>query len=59
MANRKAVGPDGLPTELLKIMADRDSDTLGKCYEIIVAVWRAGSVPQQWKHATIKVLHSK
>ena len=60
MANRKAVGPDGLPAELLKVLADEgDSDTLGNFYEIIVAVWRGGVVPQQWKDATIKVLHKK
>ena len=30
MANRKAVGPDGLPVELLKVLVDEgDSDNLG------------------------------
>ena len=33
--------------------------TLGKFHDIIVAVWRGGGVPQQWKNATIKVLHNK
>ena len=60
LANRKAVGPDGLPAELLKVLADeRDLDTLGKFHDIIVAVWRGGGVPQQWKDATIKVLNEK
>ena len=46
--NRKAVGPDGLPAEPLKVLADEgDSDALGSFYEIIVAVWRGGAVPQQ------------
>ena len=58
LANRKAVGPDGLLAELLKVLADEGKlDTLGKFHDIIVAVWRGGGVPQQWKYATIKVLH--
>ena len=60
LANRKAVGPDGLPAELLKVLADEgELDTLGKFHDISVAVWRRGGVPQQWKDATIKVLHKK
>ena len=34
-------------------------NTLGKFYNSIVAVWRGGGAPQQWKDATIKVLHKK
>ena len=60
LANRKAVGPDGLPAELMKVLADEgELNTLRKLYDIIVAVWRGGGVPQQWKYATIKVLHKK
>ena len=60
MANNKAVGPDGLPVELLKVLVDEgDSDNLASFYEIVVAVWRRGRVPQQWKDATINVLHKK
>ena len=58
MANRKAVGLDGLPAELFKVLADEGQlNTLGKFHDIIVAVWRRGGVPQQWKDATVKVLH--
>ena len=47
LANRKAVGPDGLPAELLKVLADEgELNTLGKFHDIIVAVWRGGGVPQ-------------
>ena len=54
LANRKAVGPDGLPAELLKVLADEgELDTLGNFHDIIVAVWRGVGVPQQWKGATI------
>ena len=54
MANRKAVGPDVLPAELLKLLTDEvQLNTLGNFHDIIVAVWRGGGVPQQWKDATI------
>ena len=60
LANRNAVGPDGLPAELLKVLADEgELNTVGKFHDIIVAVWRGGGVPQQWKDATTKVLHKK
>ena len=60
LANRKAVGLDGLPVELLKALADEgEPDTLGKFHEIIVAVWRGGGVPPRWNYATIKVVHKE
>ena len=60
LAIRKAAGPDGLPAELLKVLADEgEFNTLGNFHDIIVAVWRGGDVPQQWKDAAIKVLHKK
>ena len=60
LANRKAVGPDGLPAGLLQVLADEgELSTLGKFRDIVVAVWRGGGVPQQWKDATIKGLHKK
>ena len=38
LANRNAVGPDGLPAELLKVLADEgELDTLGKFRDITVA----------------------
>ena len=45
MANCKAVGPDGLPAEFLKALADQP-DALGKFHSISVTVWRRGGVPQ-------------
>ena len=60
LANRKVVGPDGLPTQLLKVLADEgELNTPGKFHDIVVAVWRGGGVLQQWKDATITVLHKK
>lgn len=45
MLNRKAVGCDDLPTELLKVLADGEPGTLGKQNDVIVDVWRgAGHV---------------
>ena len=53
LANRKAVGPDGPPFELLKVLADdRELNTLGNVHDTIVAVWRGGGVPQQWKRCS-------
>ena len=60
LANRKAVGPDGLPAELLEILTDeRELKTAGRFHNIIVVVWMGGGVPQHWKSATIKALHKK
>ena len=51
MSNWKAVGPDGLPVELLKI----DHPAFAQCFHnILVNVWSTGEVPQQWKDAIIK-----
>ena len=60
MANGKAMGPDELPAELLKRgLSDSSHEILLAFHDIIVAVWMAGEVPQEWKDATIKVLHKK
>ena len=59
MADRKAVGPDGFPAELLKVLADTgEFNTLGKFHDI-VAVLRGVHVPRQMKDATIIVLREK
>lgn len=56
MPNWKAVGPDDLPAELLKI----DHPDFIQCFHhILVNVWITGEVPQQWKDAIIKVLYKK
>ena len=60
MANDKAMGPDELPAELLKLrLSDSSHEILFAFHDIIVAVWMTGEVPQEWKDATIKVLHKK
>ena len=60
MANGKAMEPDDLPAELLKLgLSDSSHEILLAFHDIIVAVWVTGEVPQEWKDATIKVLHKK
>ena len=60
MANDKAMGPDELPAELLKLgLSDSSHEILLAFHDIIVAVWMMEEVSQEWKDATIKVLHKK
>ena len=50
LANRKTVGPDGLPAELLKVLADEgELNASGMFYDIIIAVWRG-----RWRAATME-----
>ena len=59
MATEKAVGPDGLPAELLKLELQQDRTILLEHYRLTTLIWREGKVPQQWKDAVITVLHKK
>ena len=60
MANNvKAVGPDGLPAELLKLGLQQDRTILLELHRLTTLIWRKGKVPQQWKDAVITVLHLK
>ena len=59
MANEKAVGPDGLPAELLKLGLHQDRIILLEFHRLNTLIWREGKVPQQWKDAVITVLHKK
>ena len=59
MANAKAVGPDGLPSELLKLGLQQDRTILRELHRLTILIWRQGKVPQQWKDAVITVLHKK
>ena len=59
MANEKAVGPDGLPAELLKLGLQQDWTILLEFHRLTTLIWREGKVPQQWKDAVITVLHKK
>ena len=59
MANAKAVGPDGLPAELLKLGLQQDRTILRELHRLTIIIWRQGKVSQQWKDAVITVLHKK
>ena len=59
MANAKAVGPGGLPAELLKHGLRQDRTILLGLHRLTILIWRHGKVPQQWKDAVITVLHKK
>ena len=60
LLNGKAVGPVELPAELLKILLDgNDTSGLQRFHAIIVDIWGGGAVPQDWKDATIIVIHKK
>ena len=59
MASAKAVGPDGLPAELLKLGLQQDWTILLELHRLTTLIWREGKVPQQRKDAVITVLHKK
>ena len=60
MANGKAMGPVELPAELLKLgLSESSHEILLAFHDIVMAVWMTGEVTQEWKDATIKVLHKK
>ena len=53
MTNGKAIGPDELPAELLKLgIFNSFHEILLAFHGIIVAVWMTGKVPLEWKDAT-------
>ena len=59
MGNEKAVGPDGLPAELLKLGLQQDRTVLLEFHRLTTLIWRERKVPQQWKAAVITVLHKR
>ena len=59
MANAKAVGPDGLPVELLKLRLQQERTILLGRHRLTTLIWREGKVPRQWKDAIVTVLHMK
>ena len=60
LANGNAVGLDGVTVELFKITLNGDPALCRRLLDIVVRIWReGGGVPQQWKYATIMVLHKK
>ena len=59
MANEKAVGPGGLPVELLKLGLQQGRTIPLEFHRFTTLIWRKGKVLKQWKDAVIAVLHKK
>ena len=59
MTNAKAVGPDVLPAELLRLGLQQDRTILLELHRLTILIWRQGKVPQQWEDAVITVFHKK
>ena len=59
LANRRAVGPDGVSVELFKIILNGDPALRQRLLDIVVRIWRGGEVPQQWKYAISMIPHKK
>ena len=59
MTSAKAVGPDGLHVELLKLGLQQDRIILLELHRRTPLIWREGKVPQQWKDAVSTVIHKK
>ena len=47
MVNAKAVGPDGLPAELMEPDFQHDRTILLELHRLTTLIWREGKVPQQ------------
>ena len=58
-SNVKAVGPDGLPAELLKLGLKKSRTILLELHRLTTLVGREGKVPQQRKDAVITVIYKK
>ena len=60
MENTKAVGPDGLHVEVLKVGLQQDQTILELYkYQLTTVTWREKKVPQQWKDAVFTALYQE
>ena len=59
MANAKAVRPDKLRVEFLKLGINNDPVVLREFQRVVKLVWHQREVPQRWRDAVIRVLHKK
>ena len=59
LANKKAVGPNGVFIELFKTPLNGDPALRLRLLDIVVRIWRGSEVQQQWKYVIIMVLHKK
>ena len=58
-AKAKAVGPEGLPAELLQLGLQQDRTILLELHRLATLIWRERKVPQQLKDAVITIIHRK
>lgn len=58
VTNKKAVGPDELPPERLKLLPNEKVGRI-RFHDTIGDTWRRSRVPQEWKYATIMVVCKK
>ena len=59
MASAKAVGPDELPVEILKLGLIHDPTVLREFHRVTKLLCYQRKVLQRWRDAMIKVLHKK
>ena len=59
MAKAKAVRPDELSVEILKLGLNHDPTVLQEFHRVVKLVWHQRKVSQRWREAVIKVLHNK
>ena len=59
MADAKAVGPDELHVELLKLGIEHDPTVPREFHRVVKLVLHQREVPQRWRDAVIKVLHER
>ena len=50
MQNNKALGPDGVPIEVFKVMGKDGVDMLMRLFSV---VWKDGKIPDAWRESTI------
>ena len=55
----KALRPDGLPGELLKLGLQQNRTTPLELHRLTTLIWREEKVPKKWKDAVITALHKK
>lgn len=56
LKNNKAVGTDGIPAEILKIMGDTGIDEL---HSLCNSIWKSGIWPREWCRSVYIPLHKK
>ena len=59
LANGKTVGSNGVSIELFKFTLNGGPALRQRLLDIVVCVWSGGELPQQWKDASIMLLHKK